>query len=137
MPSVLYLILDPFVASIPIPDATHDSGKLINPVKWVKQHAGLLVMVIAHGVRPELNATRVIFDLNPIRVKSVSQNRRTLANFKVFLNKQVGASLFIVGVGLVLLLPASPLSSRSGKARSRRKVSPIISKTFAKVNPYF
>ena len=35
---------------------------------------------------------------------------------------QVGASLFIVGVGLILLLPASPFSFRNGSKHSRKKV---------------
>ena len=38
-------LTDPFVASIPIPDSTYASAKLQSPDKWMKQHAGLLVMV--------------------------------------------------------------------------------------------
>ena len=38
--------LDPFMDHFPIPDATKMNGtKLQDAVKWMKQHAGLLVMV--------------------------------------------------------------------------------------------
>ena len=58
----------------PIPDATKMSGaKLQDPVKWMKQHAGLLVMV---------NLKRKSFDINSLPA-SIPDHR---PNFSKILN---------------------------------------------------